>query len=113
MKKLFPILVLVGIAVLVLGSCVWPGTGTIRLRHDLSGARTITAVYIYPTGSPDTDNWISSTMVHGDVQSILGVPPGPTTVVAVINSGAETASETLTVTDGTIHVVWIVDSDID
>jgi hypothetical protein len=112
MKKLFPTIALVAITVLILGSCVLPGTGTANVRNRLSGDRQITALYIYPTGSPDTDSEISSPMDYNDVHSEIGLDPGAWTIEAVVDSGAATAVEDIVIEDGVIDVVWIVDSDI-
>lgn len=112
MKKRFPILALAAIAVLVLGGCVLPGTGTANVRNRMTGGKQITALYIYPTGSPDTNNEISSPMDYNDVHSEVGLDPGAWTVEAVVDGGAATAIENIEIEDGTIDVVWIYDSDL-
>jgi hypothetical protein len=112
MKKLFPILALAAIAVLVLGSCVLPGTGTANVRNRMTGGKLITALYIYPTGTPDTDNEISTPLDYNDVHSEIGLDPGPWTVEAIVDDGAATALEDIVIEDGTIDVVWIYDSDL-
>jgi hypothetical protein len=104
-----PILLLV--VLFILGSCVLPGTATINVRNRISG-RSITALYIYPQGAPDTRNEISSALDYDDVHVELGVAPGPVTVHAVIDSGVDVAMDHLTVVEGTIYPVWIEVGDI-
>jgi hypothetical protein len=105
------LLLLVGTLV-VLGSCVLPGTGSINVKNRLSGGKVITDLYIYPTGSPDTSSDLGGTLAYNETHAVLGVAPGPTTVHVIIDSGAAEAEETLTVEEGTWYPVWIGDSDI-
>jgi hypothetical protein len=112
MKRLARFIVLGTVVALCAAGCVLPGTGTISVRNRLSGDRQITALYIYPQGSPDTSNEISGPMDYNDTHCELGVAPGAWTIEAVIDSGAATAKENVTVVEGTLYPIWISDSDI-
>jgi hypothetical protein len=112
MKKM-KVLALLSIAALLLGSCVLPGTGTINVRNRLGGDRQITALYIYPTGTPDTVNEISSALDYNDLHSEIGVDPGAWTIEAIVDGGPDKAIEDVIIEDGVIEVVWIIDSDIE
>lgn len=112
MRRTIGVIAAIATAALLLGSCVLPGTGTINVRNRLTGDRQITALYIYPTGSPDTANEISSPMDYDDVHSEIGLDPGPWTVESIVDGGAASAIEEVNVEEGTIDVVWIVDSDL-
>jgi hypothetical protein len=109
MRRIAPFIVL-SIALLLLGSCVLPGTGTMNVRNRLSG-REITALYIYPQGDPDTQNEISSPMEYDDVHMETGLEPGMWTVKAIVDSGADTATEDVEIEEGVIDIVWILNVD--
>ncbi len=104
-------LLLLAGALFLFGSCVLRGTGTINVRNNLSGGRQITALYIYPTGSPDSSNEIDEPLLHDEVHWEYLVAPGPTTVHAVLDSGAH-AEESVTVKENTIYPLLISDIDI-
>ncbi len=107
MKKLIRIAALAGAVALVAAGCVLPGTGTISVRNNLDGDQQVTALYIYPTGSPDTESEISSPLDHGDRHCELGVAPGAWTVEAIIDSGADSEVHNLTIVEGTLYPVVI------
>jgi len=107
MRK-FARLALLAIAVLALGSCVLPNTGTIHVKNRLSGDRNITELYIYPTAFPDTDNEISSPLAYNDTYDEIGLDPGDYTIKSIIEGGGSVI-DTKTVEDGVYHIVWVSD----
>jgi len=107
MKRLVRFIVLGAIVALCAAGCVLPGTGTISVRNNLDGDQQVTALYIYPTGSPDTQSEISSPLHHGDRHCELGVAPGPWTVEAIIDSGADSEVHNLTIEEGTLYPIVI------
>ena len=105
-------ILLLGAILLVMSGCVLPGTGTIHIRNKLTSGE-ITELYIYPDGSLDKgSSVISSPLAIDELHIELGVDPGDYTIEAIIDGGPTTAKDYVTVEEGTIHVVWIFDSDI-
>ena len=106
------LLLLLAAVLFVMSSCVLPGTGTIHIRNKLSSGE-ITELYIYPDGSLDKgSSVISSPLALDELHIELGVDPGDYTIEAIIDGGTDTAIVDKTVEEGTVHIVWIVDSDI-
>ena len=104
------ILIATGVSLLLSG-CVLPGTGTIHVYNKLDSDQ-ITALYIYSVGSADKGpNEISSPLLVDQLHVELGVDPGDYTIEADIGSGSGTAVDSVTVVEGTIHIVTIHESD--
>ena len=104
------ILIVAGLAVL-LSSCVLPGTGTIHVYNKLDSGE-ITALYIYLEGSADKGpNELSSPLAIDQMHIELGVDPGDYTIEANIDPGSYKVINNVTVREGTIHIVTIVESD--
>lgn len=104
------ILIAAGVS-LLMSSCVLPGTGTIHVYNKLDSDQ-ITALYIYPEGSADNGpNEISSPLLVDQLHVELGVEPGDYTIEADIGSGSGTAVDSVTVVEGTIHVITITEGD--
>ncbi len=86
---------------LLLGSCVIGDTGTIHVINYRS--ESITALYVYPLGSPDTNDHISSALHTNDYHEVIGLAPGEWTVHAVFNYGAYNIEKNQTVESGVVH----------
>ena len=101
-------LVVSAVALLLLGSCAFRGTATLWITNKLSGSQSITRLYVYPSGSGyPGSSIISAPLDYGERKIQYLVEPGPTTVEAEIEGGAETAFKTL-VTEAE-HVYMTVD----
>src|SRR4030042_2613061 len=85
-------LVVSSIALLLLGSCAFRGTATLWITNALPGSQLITKLYVYPSGSGYRgSSIISDPLDTGERKIQYLVEPGPTTVEAEIDYGADTA----------------------
>ena len=97
----------------LLAGCVFPGTGTLHIRNEMTACRPITALYLYEKGDPDKgSSIISSPMCPNESHTELGVDPGDYIIEAEIDNAVETAIRNQTVDEGTYHIVHIYDSNI-
>ncbi len=94
---------------LILGSCVIGNTGTIHVINYRSDS--ITSLYVYPQGSPDTHDHLSSTLYTDDYHEVIGLEPGPWTIHAVLENGAGHIEKNQTVEERTVHFVAFVNGD--
>jgi len=112
-KKILPFLLITVPLLFLLASCVLPGTGTLRIRNEMTACRRITALYLYEQGEPDKgSSIISSPLCPNESHTEMGVQPGDYIIEAEIDNGVETAIVYKTVEAGTYYVVNIYDSDI-
>jgi hypothetical protein len=89
-------LVVSAVALFLLDSCAFRGTATLWIYNRLSASKQITKLYVYPTGSGyPGGSIISAPLDYGDRKIQYLVEPGPTTVEAEIDYGADTAFKTL------------------
>ncbi len=102
-------LALASAVLLALAGCALPGTGTLQIYNDLTEPAQITALYVYPTGSPNTTSIIASPLAHGKFTTRYGVAPGATTIEAQTDGG-RTALATTTVEAGHFMYVYITDA---
>ena len=109
MRKVIPLAVVL-LALLFLGSCSYKGT--LLIYNELTAPELITDLYVYPLGSPDTYNEISSPLEHGDMVTVYAIDPGDTVVEAKTDQD-NTAWKIVLVEDGHVHDVYIYNSDID
>ena len=98
--------------ILILSGCVLPGTGTLRVRNEMTGGRMITNLYIYETGSSQGFSVISSVMYPNETHTEYGLAPGSYIIEAEIDYGAETAIDSKAIEADTWHTLWIMDGDI-
>lgn len=113
MKKQISLLFLsISLFLFVLSGCVLPGTGTLRVRNEMTGGRVITNLYIYEAGSSQGSSVISSSIYPNETHTEYGIAPGSYIIEAEIDFGAETAIETKAIEEGTWHTLWIMDGDI-
>lgn len=113
-------LALLTLALVFLGSCTLCDTGTLWIYNHLDHTdelATITALYVFPTGSADMgDSIISSPLAHDDREVQYYVDPGNTTIHAVLGGSyaGSTATKTMLVEADTVYpLVYITDSDLD
>jgi hypothetical protein len=105
--------VVLAIALLLLGSCYFPGTATLCIYNKLSGSRKITALYVYSTGSADKGkSIISKPLAYDECERKWFVDPGDTTIEAEIDSGPAKAVKTMAVESAFYPWVNITDVDI-
>ena len=113
MRKSILFLLVVSTFLICLGAgCVFPGTGTLHIRNEMTSGRVITNLYIYEPGSSRGSSVISSDLYPNEVHIEYGVTPGDYIIEAEINNGLETAVDSESVEDGTYHTLWITDGDI-
>lgn len=112
MKRISIFFFAIGLIFIVLSGCVLPGTGTIRIRNEMTGGRAITNLYIYEAGTTSDYSVISSSIYPNETFTDYGVSPGYYIIEAEIDFGAEWAFEAEEVEEGVFYVVWITDSDI-
>jgi hypothetical protein len=104
MRKTGPFVAL-AIGLLLLGSCVLPGTGTIHVKNRLSDQKDIARLYIYPTGSPDTQI-DHGTLSYNETHDEIGLEPGPWTVECVVEGYGSIVDDVL-VEEGVFHILWV------
>ena len=64
MRKWIFVFVLAAVSLLVLlTSCVFPGTATLKIRNEMTSCRTITALYLYEQGDTDRGSSIISSFI--------------------------------------------------
>jgi hypothetical protein len=96
---------------LLAGCMVIPGTGTLHIRNELTGCRSITAVYLYEQGGLDKgSSIIRSPICPNEYHIEMSVSPGVYIIKAEINNGVETAILDRTVEEGKYHLVYIYNS---
>jgi len=75
----------------LLAGCVFPGTGTLHIRNEMTACRPITALYLYEKGDPDKgSSIISSPMCPNESHTEWGVIPGDYTIEAEMKPPLET-----------------------
>jgi len=111
MKRIVVATMTAAAVVAVLSGCVFPGTGTIRVRNEMTESRVITALYIYEVGTARGPS-VASDIDPNETHTEYRVEPGDYVVEADVNFGAERAIDAVTVEEGTFHLVWISDSDL-
>jgi hypothetical protein len=104
MRK-FACLALLAIAVLALGSCVLPNTGTIHVKNRLSDEKTIDNLYIYPKGTPDIVSDHSS-LAYNETYDKIGLAPGTWTVESIV-AGYGSIYDDVLVEDGHYEILWV------
>jgi hypothetical protein len=114
MRKSILTVVLVAVLLLfLLTGCVFPGTGTLHIRNEMTACRSITALYLYKESDQDRgSSIISSPLCPNEGHTEGMVDPGEYIIEAEIDNGAETATRNQSVEEGTYHIVHIYDSNI-
>jgi hypothetical protein len=109
MRKWILLFMVVAVPLLIpLAGCVYPGTGTLHIRNEMTACRTITALYLYKHEDLDRgSSIIRSPICPNEYHIELGVAPGDYTIEAEIDNGVETAIVDRTVEEGTYYFVNI------
>ncbi len=111
-RRIVVVLVLFACTVVLFTGCVFPGSGTVRIRNEMTASRVITSLYMYLEGSSSKGSSIASEIHPNEIHTEYGVEPGDYIIEAEIDGGLETAIDTVSVVEGTWHVVWFYDGDI-
>jgi hypothetical protein len=108
--KRFMLWALVGVSLIVLGSCVFPGTATVSVKNN--STHTITAVNFVAISGGVTDNNAVS-IAPEDTEWFYRIEPG-TYRIDMTASGVSGTTEfdpSFTVVEGTIYPRLVYDSD--
>jgi len=111
-RRVVVVLVLFACTVVLFTGCVFPGTGTVQIRNEMTASRLITGLYMYLEGSSSKGSSIASDIHPNETHTEYGVEPGDYIIEAEIDGGLETATDTVSVVDGTFHFVRFYDADI-